>query len=279
MLVPMFIVEILIMAGFPVGLWLRLRRWSGITWGLIGAGAVTFVLSQVVHVPLNWALGLLGGGRGVALWPLPLLALVAGLSAGVCEEVARYLILRFWRREARTWDQGVAFGAGHGGVEAILLGVLVAVSLVAMISLREMGLAGLGLSGEMQEQLQIQALAFWAMPWYLPLLGGLERVLTIIMHVAWSLLVVRALTRRNGGWLVAAVGTHALVDGVAVFLSVTGWPLWALEGIMALFALGGLALILALRRAETGAGTDSQLAGEVIGVAGDDYRDPIAEEG
>ncbi|HIQ00839.1 MAG TPA: YhfC family intramembrane metalloprotease, partial [Anaerolineales bacterium] len=98
--------EILIMLALPVTLWLLVRRRPGVTWGLIGAGVLTFIASQVVHLPLNWALGLLGGGRGVALWPAGWIALVAGLSAGVCEELARYLVLRFWRREARSWAQG-----------------------------------------------------------------------------------------------------------------------------------------------------------------------------
>lgn len=243
----MFVLQIIIMLGFPVGLWLLLRRRPGIAWGLIVAGALTFIASQVVHLPLNWALGLLGGGRGVALWPLPLMALVAGLSAGVCEEGARYLVLRFWRREARSWWPGAAFGAGHGGAEAIILGLLVTVNFVTMIALRGTGLSEMGLSGEMLEQAQAQVAAFWAIPWYMPLLGGLERIFAIIIQIALSLLVVRSLVRRNLGWLLAAIGAHALVDGVTVVLAGVGWTPLALEGMVALFALAGLTLILALR--------------------------------
>ncbi|MFQ6102156.1 MAG: YhfC family glutamic-type intramembrane protease [Anaerolineae bacterium] len=246
MLYLTFTLQILVMLGFPLGLWLLLRRRPGVTWGLIGAGVLAFIGSQVVHLPLNWALGLLGGERGVALWPLPLMALVAGLSAGVCEEAARYLVLRFWRREARSWIQGLAFGAGHGGVEAIIFGLLVVVNFAAMIIVRGMGPEALGLSGEMLEQVD----AFWSTPWYLPLLGGLERVCAITIQIALSLLVVRALVRRNVGWLLAAIGAHALVDGVAVFLAGLGWPPLALEGVVLFLALGGLALILALRGPE-----------------------------
>lgn len=247
MLYVTFVVQILIMLGFPVALWLLLRQRSGVTWGLIGAGTFSFIASQVVHLPLNWALGLLGGGRGVALWPMPLMALVAGLSAGVCEEMARYLVLRFWRREARSWMQGVAFGAGHGGMEALLLGLLVAVNFVAMVALRGIDPSVLGLSGEVLEQVQAQLDAYWSLPWYLPLLGGLERVSAITVQIALSLLVLRAFTRQNPGWLLAAIGAHAVVDGVAVFLAGLGWSALALEGVVLIFALGGLALILAFR--------------------------------
>ncbi|MDY7078675.1 MAG: YhfC family glutamic-type intramembrane protease [Chloroflexota bacterium] len=246
-----FTLEILVMLGFPVGLGLLLKRRTGVTWGLIMAGAFAFVASQVVHLPLNWALGLVslpsGGGRGVALWPLPLMALVAGLSAGVCEEVARYLVLRFWQRDSRSWTQGVAFGVGHGGVEAIFTGVLVLITFSNMLILRGMGPEALGLSGEVLEQVQTQSDAYWSIPWYLPLLGGLERISAITIQIALSLLVVRALTHHHVGWLLAAIGAHALVDGVVVFLVGVGWAPVALEGVVLLFALGGLALILASR--------------------------------
>jgi uncharacterized membrane protein YhfC len=247
MLYLTFTIEVLIMLGLPLGLALLLRRRPGVAWGLIVAGAIAFVGSQAVHLPLNWALGLLGAERGVALWPLPLMALVAGLSAGVCEELARYLVLRLWRREARSWVQGVAFGVGHGGVESIFAAVLVLITFVNMLVLRQMGLETLGLSGEMLELAQAQVEAYWSMAWYLPLLGGLERVFAMAIQVALSLLVVRALARDNLLWLLAAIGAHALVDGVAVVLARAGWSALALEGVFLPFALAALALIYVLR--------------------------------
>ncbi|MGB9872917.1 MAG: YhfC family glutamic-type intramembrane protease [Anaerolineae bacterium] len=247
MLVAAFVVEMLIMLGAPVALWLFLRRKYRAAWGLIAVGALTFVLSQVVHIPLNWGLGLLGGGRGVALWPLPAMAAVAGLSAGICEEVARYLVLRFWRKEARSWAQGLAFGAGHGGIESVLLGLSVLSGFVSMLILRRLGPENLGLSGELLEQTRQQMEAYWAIPWYLPLLGGLERVFAITMHIAWTLLVLQAVVRRNLLWLALAVLAHALVDGLAVGLMRSGVSLPAIEGVVFLLALGALALILALR--------------------------------
>lgn len=247
MLVAAFVVEILIMLGAPVALWLFLRRRYRASWGLIAVGALTFILSQVVHLPLNWGLGLLGGRRGVALWPLPAMAAVAGLSAGLCEEGARYLVLRFWRKEARSWAQGLAFGAGHGGMESILVGLSVLSGFVSMLVLRTVGPEAMGLSGELLEQVQSQMEAYWAIPWYLPLLGGLERVFALTMQVAFALLVLQAVVRRNLLWLGVAVLAHALVDGLAVVLVQSGVSLPAVEGVVFILALGALAVILALR--------------------------------
>ena len=132
-------------------------------------------------------------------------------------------------------------------MEALLLGLLVAVNFVAMVALRSIDPSVLGLSGEALEQVQAQLNAYWSIPWYLPLLGGLERVSAITIQIALSLLVLRAFTRQNLGWLFVAIGAHAVVDGVAVSLAGLGWSALALEGVVLIFALGGLALILTFR--------------------------------
>lgn len=238
-----FGVELALMFGVPVGLWLYLRRRYGVAWGLIGAGALTFVLSQVVHLPLNWALGLLGGGRGVALWPLPAMAAVAGLSAGVCEEIARYLVLRYWRKEARTWAQGLAFGAGHGGIESILLGSMVGLTLINMLVLRYLPPERLGLPAETLATVRQQVEAFWGMAWYIPLLGGVERLAALALHLAWSLMVLRAVRTLAWGWLLGAILGHAAVDAVAVGLAQSGVSPLLIEGILVVLALGALAWV------------------------------------
>src|SRR5262249_45823734 len=94
------------MLVFPLAVGRFVARRFGVPWSLWAYGALTFVASQVVHLPLNWATGLLGKPpRGLGLMPLPLLALVAGLSAGLCEELTRYVALCCApvRRQARSW--------------------------------------------------------------------------------------------------------------------------------------------------------------------------------
>ncbi len=59
------------------------------------AGAATFVASQILHIPANSVLGRI---FPMAEQSLIVQAIVLGLSAGIFEEVARYLIYRFGRR-------------------------------------------------------------------------------------------------------------------------------------------------------------------------------------
>jgi uncharacterized membrane protein YhfC len=253
MLYLAFVVEILLMIGLPLGLWSWLRRWPGVTWRLLLVGAATFVLSQVVHIPLLMGLTEVANRPGV--WPFApgslattlANATILGLAAGVCEEGARYLVLRLWQRQARSWAQGVAFGAGHGGAEAIIVGLGVLATFAVMLYGRLAGLEGLGLSGDNLQQIQAQMAEYWSIPWYLPLLGGVERIFAIILHISWALLVLLAVVRRNPGWLGLAILGHAVVDGVAVGMQQMGGSVLAIEGLVLLFAAGGLAIILALR--------------------------------
>jgi uncharacterized membrane protein YhfC len=248
MLIAAFIIEILIMIGVPIVLWAYLTKRFNLTMSLVWAGAITFILSQIVHLPLNYALGLLKGGRGVALWPLPAMALVAGLSAGVCEEVARYLALKFWKKEARSWEEGITFGAGHGGMESLILGLLVFSTFINMLIMKNGGLERLGLSGESLLRVKSQIEAFWSVPWYVPLLGGLERIFAITIHLAWTLLVLQSIVRSNILWLFYAILGHTLVDGVAVFMKMKGYSTILLEAVVFIFALFALWVIIKLRK-------------------------------
>lgn len=122
-------------------------------------------------------------------------------------------------------------------------------TLVQMIALQRMDLEGLGLSGEMLEQVQAQIDTYWSVPWYLPLLGGLERASALAIQIALTLIVVRALTH-NVGWLGLAILAHTLVDGLAVGLLKVGWPIPAIEGVVFLLALAAVVFIVIARREE-----------------------------
>jgi uncharacterized membrane protein YhfC len=243
MLEVMLAIEVLIMVGLPVGLWFLLRRREGVTWGLIMAGVVSFAASQVARVPIDLGFQWLVQGSGV--WPFEpesvawtvSTAVYVGLAAGLCEEIARYVVLKYWRKGERTWTQGVAFGAGHGGIEAIVLGLIVLVNFVVMLRLRGGDLSELGLAADQLASAQEQLAAFWSMAPHIPLLGALERVFALTLQIAFTLLVVRGLVTRNVGWVVLAVLGHALVDSVAVLTLAAGWSPLAVEGLILLFAV------------------------------------------
>lgn len=237
----------LLMLALPLGLGVFLARRLGQRWRLYLAGAVTFIASQALHLPFNFALlnPRLEFGQGELTAGVILSAALLGISAGVFEETARYLVLRFWRREARSWRQALMFGAGHGGVEAILLGIIVLLTLMQMIAYRGADLSTI-VPAEQLELAQQQVEAYWAGPHALALLGAMERAFALCLHLSATVMVMRGITHDNRWWLAAAIGWHALIDASAVLSLPLLGPV-ATDAIVGVLALISVWIVLRLR--------------------------------
>jgi uncharacterized membrane protein YhfC len=257
MLLVAYILNPLLMLAMPVALGIFLARrfgWRGATWRLFFIGAATFILSQVVHLPLNFGLDRLFDAGILPAPPeryqLPFNAVLLGLTAGLCEEIARYLVYRRWIREARTWPQALMFGAGHGGVEAMITGGLAGLGALNVVILSQTDLSTLPLTPVQLAELQGQMAAALSYPWFYPLLGALERVFALIFHLSAAVLVLQAVRRRNLLWLAAAILWHTLLNALALYVFVAAGPErgpYLSEAALAGLSLISLGIILALR--------------------------------
>src|SRR3990172_8595748 len=240
----------LLMLAAPLALGAILARRLRAPWSLYAAGAAGFLGSQVLHIPFNLAVlnpaiqraGLVPSSG----FPRELMGpALLGLSAGLFEEPARYLVYRWVGRQGRSWVGGLMLGAGHGGLEAILLGLLVLYGFFQAVAYQGAELSAL-LPAEQVAAAQANLNAYWSAPAPVALLGVVERLLAICIQLGLSVLVLQSIRRRNALWLVLAIGWHALVDGAALVALAT-WGAWATEGLIALFALASLGVIFRLR--------------------------------
>ena len=177
--------------------------------------------------------------------PLVLMGILFGLSAGVFEEGARYIVLRRWLRDARTWSQGVMFGAGHGGIESVAVGVITLIALFQAVAYRDADLSSL-VPPDQLIAAQAQLAAYWAAPPSLIVLGSVERAIALCVQVSLAVVVVRAVTRRNPAWLALAIGWHAFTDALAVFVATKYGP-YLTEGLLAIVAFISLGILFKLR--------------------------------
>ncbi|MFZ5879393.1 MAG: YhfC family glutamic-type intramembrane protease [Chloroflexota bacterium] len=245
MLSVAYVLSFLGMIVLPVLLGFYLTRKFKLSWKLILAGALTFIASQVLHIPLVlWMTAAFQNGTLPAIpsaWALTFNAVVLGLLAGIFEETARYILYKFVLRKASTWNEGVLVGVGHGGVEAVITGVLVAVTVVSMMVYKNMDPASIpGMQPDQAALMQQQVAAFWSTPVYMAFMGLIERVSAVSLHLSLSVMVLYSIVAKKPLWFWAALLWHAVVDAAAVFLiqkiSVVG--LEAVVAVMALFSLG-----------------------------------------
>jgi uncharacterized membrane protein YhfC len=240
--------------GMAIGLGKYLKRRFQLSWRLYIIGAAVFLLSQVFHIPFNIVVGQLMQ-RGTLPSPPPEYTIAfqlifLGLSAGVFEEGARYLMYRFWAKDARSWGKGLMVGAGHGagGEAMIFVGLILVVNFLVMVAFRNSDLSGMVAPDQLQ-LLEQQVGAYWSVAWYDSLLPALERAWAIILHLSLSVLVLQAFTRRRIYWLGLAILWHAFANAVALYAAMT-WGIYHSEAALGVVALLSLGIIFALRTPE-----------------------------
>lgn len=224
MLLTAYSVTILGMIVLPVVLVIHLKRKFNLPWRLPVLGAVTFILSQVLHIPFLSALtaafknGILPSPP--ASWALPFNAVLLGLLAGVFEETARYILFQFVLKQAKTWREGVLVGAGHGGIEAVLLGFAVTATVVNMVVMKNAtDLSAFNIPADQAELAKQQIAAFWSTPVYMAFLALIERVFAICLHLSLSVMVLYSVAYKKPMWFWLALLWHAVVDGATVYLN------------------------------------------------------------
>ncbi len=244
----------LLMVAMPIALGIYLTRKFNLSGRLWWIGAGVFVLSQVGHIPFNtYVINPLVSRLNLvaALSPNQILiisAMILGLSAGLWEELFRYGMYRWWAKDARSWGKGLLLGTGHGGAEAVLLGLLVLYSYVNLVMARNVDLATL-VPADQLAAAQAQVSAYWSAPWYDTLLGALERLFALPVQICFSVLVLQTFIRKQWFWVWLAVGFHALVDASAVVAQNLISP-YITEAIIGVFGVLSVLIIFKLRSPE-----------------------------
>lgn len=183
----------------PVAIWMFLTRKLQVSWRFVGLGSLTWLtaLPFIILVPLGASM-LLGNGdtsRMAIIWGTAL-----AVTAGIAEETSRYF---YYRRSATLRDPAnlraaIVAGAGHGGTEALVLGIQYVLAPLALLLF-----AAQLLPPYMQDS---SAVATYVM------IGGFSRIMFIVAHIGFTLLVWRAASQRKPLYYVAAVVLHIVID-------------------------------------------------------------------
>ncbi len=199
-------------AILPIALTVILcARCKGI-WKPILFGAITFTVFQVIiRIPLlslvlpnqKWFI-LLTSTQPV------LYALFLGLTAALFEEGGRFLVMSLFLKKQKSTSDGIAFGIGHGGIEAIFI---VGISSVVMLFSP-------------------------AQPAYSSAIAasGVERLSTLAIQIGFSVMVMKSVREKNYLWLLLAFLIHTVID-FGVMLISGGISVWIIEAVIFAVAL------------------------------------------
>jgi uncharacterized membrane protein YhfC len=235
------LVSILLSFGLPIGLVIYFYIKKRISLLAVLVGVLGFLVTQVlIRIP---ALGWLSQSefyRIMAATPA-VLVLFLSLTAGLFEETGRWLAFRFLLRKKLEHKNAVAYGIGHGGFEAIILvGFTFINNLVYSLMINNGTFDSIlapQLGPDMANYVRSQLVD---LPATMFLAGGIERVFTIVIQIALSVMVYLGVRQRRVGYYWMAVLAHTAVNFVAVMITTTGVSVWFAELTVFVFALVGL---------------------------------------
>lgn len=191
-------------------------------------GVLAFVISQVLlRIPLLQFLETHSSAYLMFRTTQPVLfAILLSLSAGVFEELARFIFMRFLMKQ-RDWKSGFLFGVGHGGIEAILL---VGIGAVVMV---------------FSPLISMYNVDFF--------ISGTERFFAMMLHVGLSIIVLKGVVKRKFVYVVVAIMIHGFVNSLVGILPLFMPPTTALlttEVSIAIIALAVFSYSLFMKRRE-----------------------------
>lgn len=119
-----------------------------------------------------------------------LCSIFLGLSAGIFEEVGRYIGFKYFLKNNRQYEDGLAFSFGHWGIEALLI-----VGINALVLLFNTSLA---------QTTGLNTLNSYLM--------GMERIFALSLHVGFTMIVLYGIKLNKIKYLFIAIILHGIVD-------------------------------------------------------------------
>lgn len=224
--------------AIPVGLYLYFRKRHGADRMPFWIGCIIFPvfalgLEQLAYLAMkHWGFWLNVQSNIFAYGAF------AGMMAGLFEETGRYFGFAVLLRKKRGKDiNGLMYGAGHGGIEAVLVMSLAMVSNLVFAFSVNAGTADPSMASIAAQLAGIAPVTF--------LVSIVERIGAVALHISLSVLVWFAVKNKKRFWLFPlAIVLHALVDAVAVVMSRFVTNIWLIEA--AVYLLAGVCVVLAV---------------------------------
>ena len=194
-------------------------------------GSATFIVFALMLEPLLHSVVLTATGT-LLTDNIILYGLYGGLAAALFEETGRLIAMKFFMKDSLNKQNSLMYGIGHGGIEAILLVGMTHISnLMTSVMINSGALqASVELvDAELQQATFEQIKVLWELPSWQFYMAGVERLIAIILQIALSVLVYKAVSVKSRTYWFIAFGLHFAVDFLTVVITGLGTPVWIVE--------------------------------------------------
>ena len=216
MAVSMLLSLAVVIAAFVYG---RKRLRASVSSFFVGMGV--FILFALVLESLLHNLILLTPVGQKIFGNMWLYALYGGAAAAIFEETGRIFAAKTFLRRQNDAENAYMYGAGHGGVEALFVGVVSQISNLSLAATINAGKAGellSTLSGAQYDSAlaQLRALCGESPAFFL---AGYERILAVATHICMSMLLFRGLREHKARLVVLCYVLHFALDAILVLIN------------------------------------------------------------
>lgn len=231
-----------------IGLILVYRKKTGIYTKSLIIGAVGFfvftqVLEKVLHVVV------LTNFPNYADHPW-LFGLYGAFAAGIFEELGRFILFTWLLKKYLDYKGGISFGVGWGGIEAVLLPLMVLLPNIIFAFMINAGTFEASMADKLPAD-QIATLKDSLINAEVSgyLLACVERFFAVFIQIALSLLVLLGVVKKKFMYVIYAILIHAAIDFPLAFYQ-TGHikSLWIIEAYLVVVGLLSFAFINKVRK-------------------------------
>lgn len=182
-------------------------------------GSLVFFISQIlIRIPiLTYVLPNMMWFIKISNNPY-LYGIFLGLTAGIFEEVGRFIAFKYILKKNYQWIDGIYYGFGHGGIEALLITGVSCLNLLVGCIMINNGTFDALISSSSTVTGQVLYNQCINLTSTSALLGGIERIFAMIIQIGLSLIVLYGVRNRKIIYLFVAILIHTLVNGPIVIL-------------------------------------------------------------
>lgn len=232
------VLQFVVCLGLPVGLFIFYKVRHNIHFQSIGGGALVFIVFALILERILHTIVLQVNPVTAAFFKNPFAYTIYGAAAAALfEECGRFCAYKTVLKKYHRWQDGIAYGIGHGGFEMWLLGAWPALNaIIIAVSINSGAYFGNAVLQSMQG------------PSYLLVLSTYERIGAICSQIGMSLVVLYGVANHKKRFLLYAILLHMGNDFSAGLCQTKVLPEWAGDLLFLPFAVLGVILMIKAKK-------------------------------